>query len=458
VASRRRHDSQYTLCYTACMSSWVERRIGSFSANRICARPMVPRLGILLLAILLTLWTGSPRTFAQDDETQRQHFVEPGDTWSALSWRYGIDAAALRGSNLHMNWRRQPAIGTFINIIGESYEAAGTLVTSSHGGLLEMAVEHGFNPWRLARLNNLDTPFRPLLYRAIYVPGGSLPPRQLPPGFKSLELSHPSARPGEAMAIRVVTDEEGSIEAFLSDVPFALFRKGRNLVGLVGTGAFYPAGEHELRIVSQERQSWSQPWQMDPGEWTFQSLTLTGEAAAIDQEAIRLERERLDKIWQLNGDEPLWETTFQQPITDYLSVSSLYGARRSYNGGPFSTYHEGVDFSAPAGTSVYAPAKGTIAVAERLFVRGGTVIIDHGFGVYSGTYHLSEVLVEVGQTVSPGQLVGKVGSTGLSTGNHLHWDLLVGGTWVNAAAWLEQDLACWILDGWGTGCHEPLPG
>lgn len=410
------------------------------------------RFGILLLALPLTLSPYGRRTSAQDGVPHRLHLVEPGDTWTALSWRYGANSAALRATNLHVNSQRQPAIGTVIRIPGQILERNGLLVTAGHGGLLQIAAEHNSYPWYLAGLNNLASPYRPLLYNTLFIPAGSIPPRQLPSGFKSLELSHPRARPGEALAVRATLDIEGPVRAYLSEAPIALFKREQKLVGLLGTGAFYPSGEHELRIASGQGPIWSQPWMMDPGDWTFESINLTGEAAAIDQESIRLERERLDEIWRQAGEAPLWELSYQLPIDDYVSVSSPYGARRSYNGGPYRTYHEGVDFSAPAGTPVYAPAGGSIAIAERLFVRGGSVIIDHGFGVFSGTYHLSEVLVEPGQTVSPGQLIGSVGSTGLSTGNHLHWDLLVGGTWVNAEAWLELDLACWILDGWGMGC------
>ncbi len=62
---------------------------------------------------------------------------------------------------------------------------------------------------------------------------------------------------------------------------------------------------------------------------------------------------------------------------------------------------------------------------------------------------MSDVLVTPGEIVEPGQVIGAVGTSGLSTGNHLHWDLLVDGIWVDAQAWLEQDLDCWILEGLG---------
>jgi murein DD-endopeptidase MepM/ murein hydrolase activator NlpD len=181
-------------------------------------------------------------------------------------------------------------------------------------------------------------------------------------------------------------------------------------------------------------------------------LTLTGEAAEIDQQARDEERARLREIWTQITPQPLWETGFQTPIADYLALTANYGARRSYNGGPYLTYHEGVDFSAYGGTPVYAPAAGTVVLAEPLYVRGGAVIIDHGLGIYSGYYHLSAVHATAGQQVRPGDLLGEVGTTGLSTGNHLHWDLLINGIWVDAAAWQEQNLACWLLDGLGRSC------
>jgi murein DD-endopeptidase MepM/ murein hydrolase activator NlpD len=113
-----------------------------------------------------------------------------------------------------------------------------------------------------------------------------------------------------------------------------------------------------------------------------------------------------------------------------------------------------VDFSAYGGTEVYAPADAKTALAEQLHVRGGAVILDHGLGIFTGYYHLSEVHVAAGDLVEAGQLLGRVGSTGLSTGNHLHWDLLVGGTWIDAMAWIEQDMACWILVGVVQNCVD----
>ena len=94
---------------------------------------------------------------------------------------------------------------------------------------------------------------------------------------------------------------------------------------------------------------------------------------------------------------PQWSnvvSNYQLPIT--WKSPPYYGARRSYNGGPYNTSHEGTDFAAYGGTAVTAPAAGTIVLAEPLAARGGAVIIDHGLGVYSGYYHLSTVGAEAG--------------------------------------------------------------
>jgi murein DD-endopeptidase MepM/ murein hydrolase activator NlpD len=207
-----------------------------------------------------------------------------------------------------------------------------------------------------------------------------------------------------------------------------------------------------------DEPAWFQPWTFADREWKYQELTLTGEAAQIDQQARDEERARLRELWTQVTPTPQWATPFQTPIVDFLGVSANYGARRSYNGGPYLTYHEGVDYSAYAGTPVYAPAAGTVALAEPLYVRGGAVIIDHGLGLYTGFYHLSAVHAQAGQRVEPGDLLGEVGTTGLSTGNHLHWDLLINGIWVDAAAWQEQALACWVLEGLGQSCVAPPAG
>jgi len=102
-------------------------------------------------------------------------------------------------------------------------------------------------------------------------------------------------------------------------------------------------------------------------------------------------------------------------------ISGVYGSQRYYNGVPRSP-HYGVDVAMPSGTPVTAPAPGVVTLAEPdLFYSGGTIILDHGFGLSSSLLHLSEVLVEVDQEVGAGELIGRIGASGRATGAHLDW-------------------------------------
>jgi murein DD-endopeptidase MepM/ murein hydrolase activator NlpD len=423
---------------------------------RALSQPIRRRLQ-LLLTLLLSLLVFFPLAAAAQENLLTAHFVQPGDTWLALAWRYGLTTAALQSANPQPNPAQQPAIGAMIQIPAAEEGSlliprpAGRLVRSNDSGLMRLAIASNLNLWELALQNDLSHPYQPLLYRPIYIPADG-PLREFPTGFDSLELSQSPAVPGQALAFRGRYHLNEPVAAWLENESFQVFDNDSQTVGLTGTGAFYSPGNHEIRFQVGSGPLWVQPLRFVPGEWTFDQVTLTGEAAAIDAESRRLERERLFILWNQATAVPQWTAPFQLPIESYLEISSEYGARRSYNGGPFSTYHEGLDFSAYGGTPVYAPAAGTVVVAERLYVRGGAVIIDHGLGIYSGFYHLSEVVAEVGQKVETGQLLGNVGTTGFSSGNHLHWDLLVDGIWVSPAAWLEQDMACWILEGWGMPC------
>jgi murein DD-endopeptidase MepM/ murein hydrolase activator NlpD len=291
-------------------------------------------------------------------------------------------------------------------------------------------------------------PYRPALYRPLFLPGGEEPPREWPVGLRELALSQTPAAPGQALAFRAEVGEGvGETAVFTATLGSNLMptlRRGDKMIGLTGTNAFFGRGAPELAIATGDGPLWAQPWQFEDQEWTYQDLTLTGSAAQITREQIETERARLFGIWREVNGGMQWERPFQLPLANFLTVSADYGVRRSYNGGPYRSYHEGVDFSAYGGTPVLAPAAGTVALAENLAVRGGAVIIDHGLGVYSGYYHLSAIHVSVGDAVAPGQIVGEVGATGLSTGNHLHWDLLVDAVWVDAAAWREQGMGCWL--------------
>jgi len=133
----------------------------------------------------------------------------------------------------------------------------------------------------------------------------------------------------------------------------------------------------------------------------------------------RIEREAL-QLQELFGQaSPLRELAgFEAPVGD--PTGSPFGLRRVLNGIPKSP-HAGVDFRSPRGTEVHAPAPGRVVLADDLYYTGRTVILDHGGGLFSLYAHLDDIAVQAQAEVARGTVLGRVGSSGRSTGPHLHW-------------------------------------
>jgi murein DD-endopeptidase MepM/ murein hydrolase activator NlpD len=135
----------------------------------------------------------------------------------------------------------------------------------------------------------------------------------------------------------------------------------------------------------------------------------------------------------------LWNGPFIFPVAG--AISADYGVGRSYTGGPVGTCHSGTDFGADVGTAIVAAAAGRVAFAGYLATRGNSVIIDHGAGVYTGYHHMSRIDVPFDVELARGAQVGAVGATGLATGPHLHWELIVGGVNVDPVFWTYDGVA-----------------
>lgn len=133
-----------------------------------------------------------------------------------------------------------------------------------------------------------------------------------------------------------------------------------------------------------------------------------------------------------------WRGPFQPPV-DLPPVMS-FGSPQSYVGGSpvegmmdsvYGEYHRGLDYAVPAGTTVQAPAAGTVLLAEPLALTGNTLVVDHGQGVISVFYHLSRIDTVPGQPVEARAPVGLSGDSGLAVSAHLHWGVYVSGVAVD---------------------------
>lgn len=183
------------------------------------------------------------------------------------------------------------------------------------------------------------------------------------------------------------------------------------------------------------RETWTAQVTVIATEFMRQDVTITGDLGyLLEPEVDRAERARLSAIFNRVTPVHYWRGAFARPLE--AEFTSPFGAWRLYNESLWGR-HTGADLRGPAGTPLLAPAAGRIALAERLDVRGNYVLIDHGLGVYSGLAHLSEIYVTRGQYVRQGQVIGISGSTGRSSGPHIHWEVAVNGEWVDPAQFLE---------------------
>ena len=154
------------------------------------------------------------------------------------------------------------------------------------------------------------------------------------------------------------------------------------------------------------------------------------------KEIRRLKKEgsELGRIYRGSSPKRLWDGAFQMPMSSALT--SPFGTKRVYNG-QMQSFHQGVDFKAAEGTPVFSAAAGKVVLAKDLFLTGNTVIIDHGFEVFTIYAHLSRLHVEPGSMVPKGQLLGLSGMTGRASGPHLHFGARVLGSKVSPLSLIQ---------------------
>jgi lysostaphin len=135
-----------------------------------------------------------------------------------------------------------------------------------------------------------------------------------------------------------------------------------------------------------------------------------------------------------------WQEPFEAPIPG--CITSPFGVTRYHNGKPTGEYHAGLDQRGAMGSPVRAIAAGTVKIVQKFTLRGGTIAIDHGQGLESIYLHMSGFNVKEGDRVKEGEVIGYVGTSGRSTGPHLHWTLYANGQPVTPLQWIHGLKTC----------------
>ena len=173
------------------------------------------------------------------------------------------------------------------------------------------------------------------------------------------------------------------------------------------------------------------------GDFIRQDVIIPPDKAfLIEPETERNELARLESIFSTVTLERGWdETGFQMPIL--ATLTSPFGAFRTFNS-TLNTRHTGWDIRTTLGTPIMASAGGVVAYAGLMDIRGNYVVVNHGYGIFSGYAHMSQVHVTRGQPVTKGQIIGMTGDTGRTSGPHFHWEMAVNGEWVDSVQFIEM--------------------
>jgi murein DD-endopeptidase MepM/ murein hydrolase activator NlpD len=206
------------------------------------------------------------------------------------------------------------------------------------------------------------------------------------------------------------------------------------VVGLPLTAKPGPAALSLTGSAGPERRL---PFRIKPKRYLTQALSVAPkhvdlspeDLARVEQEQTKLHR----AVAGFRADRPE-ALVLEAPVDG--SQSSSFGLRRVFNGQPRNP-HTGMDIAAQSGAPVHAALGGVVVDTGDYFFNGKTVVVDHGEGLLTLYCHLNEISVAVGDTLSRGQVLGLVGSTGRATGPHLHFAVHLSGTWVDPALFLR---------------------
>ncbi|QWF71786.1 peptidoglycan DD-metalloendopeptidase family protein [Methylomonas paludis] len=209
---------------------------------------------------------------------------------------------------------------------------------------------------------------------------------------------------------------------------------------LVGIPLSAAPGMHQISIQQGSASQTAEFLVLDK-HYPEQRLTISNkrmvdEMTPEDLKRIDAEKQLMAGVKATWTEQPV-DTHFHAPVDGRLS--SLFGLKRFFNNVPRQP-HNGLDIAAPPGTAILAPAAGTVLATGNFFFNGNTVFVDHGQGLLSVYLHMTQIDVQRGQHVQPGDRLGSVGATGRVTGPHLHWIVYLNQETVDPALFIPADL------------------
>jgi murein DD-endopeptidase MepM/ murein hydrolase activator NlpD len=267
-----------------------------------------------------------------------------------------------------------------------------------------------------------------------------LPPEPVP----EITFSDMEVLPGDCFGIYLkgLTDRDDiqvSADLVQEQPRFFSYLEGR--LAIVGTSCRTKEGDYKYKVqvlrdgeIAAEKE---EILKILAKEFAEQHLTVSAtQKEQRSDENFNEDSVHTGRAKSVTAEKPLWQGVFVKPVEG--RVSTEFGMIRYINKEE-SGRHSGLDIAAARGTPVKAANNGVVRLSMMLTVTGNTVIIDHGCNVYSSYAHLDKLLVKEGDEVKKGDIIGEVGTTGFSTGPHLHWSTTIGTLYINPESLMEKD-------------------
>ncbi|MGJ3240475.1 MAG: LysM peptidoglycan-binding domain-containing protein [Anaerolineae bacterium] len=406
------------------------------------------------------------------DNTQtplpQTHIVQPGETLSTIASLYQISVDVLVEQNEISNTNAIYAgqvltitstsdVPTAENIIPTEAPTVAEVtandlpmisgnihVVQSGETLFRIAVGYGLTTQELAQANGIIDPTVIYSGQQLIIPNlpeSQLTTADLPAPIRALTVEPLILVEGETGVIRLTTAPSTTVSGtFLGrDLAFITQDNNNVHVAFVGIPVFTEGGIYtvDLNLMSADgtQTQFAFNVRVAGGAYGTQNLNVTDAnltAPAVQENELNL----LTNLTRAITLTRRWEGPFSIPAA--AAMNAPFGTARSYNGGEISAYHSGADFASAPGTPIYAAAGGVVVLADALNIRGNTIVIDHGWGIYTAYAHQTTLNVTLGDEVVTGQMIGTAGSTGRVTGPHLHWEIWVNGVPVNPLTWTQQ--------------------
>ncbi|MCD4753816.1 MAG: peptidoglycan DD-metalloendopeptidase family protein [Anaerolineaceae bacterium] len=370
-----------------------------------------------------------------------------GDTLNSLSVQYDIPVSTLVKINKIVNPIELYKGASLIIPIKEELEPIKPLINlSTNRTMLEESVLAQQSQWEIARANQRETlwDFLPgeLIYSYSQETGEVQENSAIAALISNIEITPDKLTQGTIATIRVETNEPIQLLGNLGDRKLNFFEESPNIyVAYTGIHALTEPGTLPFSISSlkEDKTLFAFEQMLIAYDVYYGSESLIVDSQTIDLDINEEENELVFSLVELATEEKYWSAPFSCVVDQPVCIRSWYGTDRDYNDGMFYNFHSGIDYGVCASLNIIAPANGIVVFTGPLVVRGNATFIDHGWGVYSAFYHQSEILIEEGQFVSQGQIIGVIGTTGRSTGAHLHYDLFVNGVHVNPLNLLDPN-------------------